>query len=260
MTGTSFAGAFETKLGMKPNALKDTVQSCLASLFDYRVFSYKLEHHHDDTNISKEPAFATIVMEMIDSEIAGIAFIANPLNSDHDEMVLDSSCGLGESVVVDGGVHADQYVYDKIENKIIEQSIGKKTQEKRMSKSGSIDTVAVDEDCQVQSSLTNEQVSELAKLILLVEETYGMPMDVEWAFMRSKTSPDTKSLELKLLQAQPITMLHCIDDFMMTNPGEPRILYYDYNITSDATTTTPFTTMDMKLYSTKMSSILMGIF
>ena len=29
-------------------------------------------------------------MEMIDSQIAGVAFSANPLNSDRDELVIDS--------------------------------------------------------------------------------------------------------------------------------------------------------------------------
>ena len=34
--------------------------------------------------------FGVIVMEMIDSQIAGVAFTANPLNSDRDELVIDS--------------------------------------------------------------------------------------------------------------------------------------------------------------------------
>ena len=255
-TGASFAGAFDTKLGVTPDALEEAVRSCLASLFDSRVFSYKSKRQN---RVGVEvPSFAVVVMEMVDSEIAGVAFSANPLNSDRDEMVVDSSWGLGESVV-DGSVPADRYVYDKIQNTLIEQTIGTKTHEKRLSskKTGGVETRVVEEARQQQSSLTKEQVSELARLVMLVEEVYGMPMDVEWAFTRSKTSQSF--LELKLLQARPITTLHYIDDFMMTKPGEPRMLYYDYNIVSDATTTTPFTTMDMKLYS-KMSSLLMGIF
>jgi len=42
---------------------------------------------------------------------------------------------------------------------------------------------------------------------------------------------------------------------MMTPPGNPRVLYYDYNIASEATTTSPFTHMDLQVYSD-----LFGIF
>ena len=48
------------------------------------------------------------------------------------------------------------------------------------------------------------------------------------------------SNQLTLLQARPITTLFCLDDKMITGPGERRILYYDFNIASEDTTTTPF--------------------
>ena len=70
------------------------------------------------------------------------------------------------------------------------------------------------------------------------------PMDVEFAFQQGGNS-------LQLLQARPITTLFDIDEDMMTSPGEKRILYYDFNIASEATTTTPFTHMDMQLYICK---------
>jgi len=195
-------------------------------------------------------------MEMVDSDIANVAFSANPLNSDRDEMVVDSSWGLGESVV-DGSVHADRYVYDRIANTTIERTIGKKDKEKRLSQDGGVELLAVVDDRQLQSSLTDDQVSQIAKLVALVEETYKTPMDVEWAFV-TEPSSGPKQLAVKLLQARPITTLFTLDEFMMTKPGEKRMLYYDFNIASEATTTTPFTHMDMKLY-TKMSSLMMGI-
>ena len=68
-----------------------------------------------------------------------------------------------------------------------------------------------------------------------------MPMDVEWAH--------TQDGELKLLQARPITTLYPLDEAMLTPPGERRRLYYDYNIASEATTTAPFTHMDLMAYS-----------
>ncbi|KAL7533134.1 hypothetical protein ACHAWF_004355 [Thalassiosira exigua] len=64
--------------------------------------------------------------------------------------------------------------------------------------------------------------------------------------------------ELVLLQARPIKTLFWLDKNMMTEPGEQKILYYGYNIASEATTTTPFWHMDMTLYC-RLMNISMGL-
>jgi pyruvate,water dikinase len=203
-------------------------------------------------------SFAVVIMEMVDSTKAGVAFSANLLNSDRDELVVDSSFGLGESVV-DGSVSADRYIYDKMQQKVLEKQIGTKTQEKRLRSNGGIETVEIPEAKQNEGSLTDQQLHEVAKLVCIVEKEYGMPMDVEWAYTKGDSSDNSinSTLQLKLLQARPIPTLFCIDDSMMTKPGEKRTLYYDYNIVADATTTAPFTNMDMEFYGWA-SSAMMG--
>ena len=257
-THASFAGAFETKLGVSPDALEEAVRTCFSSMFDERVFRYALFHSDGEDGQSKDLrsgeqlAFAVVVMEMVDSCVAGVAFSANPLNSDRDELVIDSSWGLGESVV-DGSVEADRFIYCKVNKTILERNIGKKTLEKRLNvTNGGVDTTTIDDEAkQSQSSLDEDQILELSNLVTIVEEQYGTPMDIEFAIQQGGNS-------LKLLQARPITTLFYIDEDMMTNAGEKRILYYDFNIASEATTTTPFTHMDMQLY-TRMSSLMMGV-
>lgn len=235
--GASFAGVFETKLGVTADHLESAVRDCFASVFDHRVFKYAGVH---------KPAFAAVVMEMVDSYVAGVAFSANPLNSDLDEIMVDSSWGLGESVV-DGSVVADRFLWDKIKQQIVEKTVGSKKQERRLDKNGGVQILPVEETRQAQCTLSSTQLVELTSLVSLVEKTYGIPMDTEWAY--------TESGDLKLLQARPITTLHPLDPQMMTPPGNPRVLYYDYNIASEATTTSPFTHMDLQVYSD-----LFGIF
>jgi len=266
-TGASFAGAFETKLGIAANfdSLEKAIRDCFASLWDYRVFHYKqLNSINDSTTIFNKTGFAVVVMEMIDSIIAGVAFSANPLNSDRDELVIDSSWGLGESVV-DGSVTADRYIVDKINKspyKVIKETIGTKGVEKRL---GSVDgdggvielTIQQGDERRTKSSLSHPQLQQLTKLVCLVEDTYGMPVDIEWAFIEGINNTNSNELELKLLQARPITTLFTVDDKMMTNPGEKRVLYFDGNIISEATTTSPFTTLDLDIYC-KFSILLTG--
>eukprot|EP00928_Gymnodinium_smaydae_P043420 TRINITY_DN29092_c0_g1_i2.p1 TRINITY_DN29092_c0_g1~~TRINITY_DN29092_c0_g1_i2.p1 ORF type:complete len:919 (-),score=113.21 TRINITY_DN29092_c0_g1_i2:86-2842(-) len=237
---TSFAGVFETKLGVTPASLEQNVRECFASVFDHRVFSYAGVH---------KPAFAAVVMEMVDSYTAGVAFSANPLNSDLDEMLVDSSWGLGESVV-DGSVVADRIIWDKVNSKLIEKSIGSKKQERRLRKDGGVDVRPVEDDRQRLSTLSDEQVKQLANLVSSVEKAYGMPMDTEWAH--------TEDGDLKILQARPITTIHPLDTRMITAPGQKRVLYYDFNVASEATTTSPFTPMDIDPYN-KLLGCSMGI-
>ena len=266
-TDMSYAGMFETELGVSSRNLEVAVRRCFASKFDVRVFLYMRASHDDGETeedgddeqknqnydaSDKAGGFAVVVMEMVDAITAGVAFSANPLNSDRDECVVDSSYGLGVSVV-DGSVTADRYVYDKVTKKMVQQIVGSKTEEKRLClvEGGGVQTITI-EDVARQSahSLSKEQLEELVKLVEAVEHAYGIPIDVEWAY--------TESNQLMLLQARPITTLFCLDDNMMTAAGERRILYYDFNIASEATTTTPFTHMDMTLYC-RMANVFMGI-
>ena len=178
--------------------------------------------------------------------------LANPLNSDRDECVVDSSYGLGASVV-DGSVTADRFVYDKIAKKMVQQIIGSKKMEQRLClvEGGGVRSISIDDVArQNAQSLSMEQLNELVKLVEAVEKAYEVPIDIEWAY--------TETNQLMLLQARPITTLFCLDDNMMTEAGERRILYYDFNIASEATTTTPFTHMDMTLYD-RWANPMLGI-
>ena len=246
----SYAGMFETKLGVTSSKLEWAVRHCFASKFDYRVVSYTCNDGKDEGSGYANDGFALVVMEMIDSVIAGAAFTANPLNSDRDECVVDSSWGLGESVV-DGSVTADRFIYDKVQDKMIDKIIGNKKVERRLNlaEGGGVDTIAIDDDDRQNAcSLADEQLKDLVRLTCIVEKEYDMPMDVEWGI--------TSSSQLVLLQARPITTLFYVDPNMMTEPGERRILYYDSNVIADATTTNPFTHLDMSLYC--RASVVIG--
>ncbi|KNC79273.1 hypothetical protein, variant [Sphaeroforma arctica JP610] len=179
-------------------------------------------------------------MEMVEPSKAGVAFSANPLNSDLDEMVVDSSWGLGESVV-DGSIMADRFIWDKLGSVVLETKIGNKERERRVCASGGgVEELQVSEERAGQTTLSEDELLSLAKLVSSVEAAYGKPVDVEWAY--------TQQGELKLLQARPITTIFPLDPAMLTKPGEPRRLYFDFHIASDATTIHPFTHMDLDAY------------
>ena len=227
----SFAGVFKTKLGVVADTLEDALRECFGSVFDQRALKYG--------GAACQTGFAAVVMEMVEPEKAGVAFSANPLNSDLDEMLVDSSWGLGESVV-DGSVVADRFLWDKLGSAVLETTIGSKEIERRLRRDGGVKILPVSDERRKQPTLSQEELAGLAHLVSRVEATFGKPMDIEWAY-------SVQGL-LRLLQARPITTIFPLDPGMLTGPNERRVLYFDFHIASDATTTQPFTHMDLDAY------------
>ncbi|MEM1128397.1 MAG: PEP/pyruvate-binding domain-containing protein [Bacteroidota bacterium] len=95
----SFAGGYETRLGVRPEQLDEAVRACFASSLDVRVLLYKHERGFD----VGAPRLSVIVQRQLDSQIAGVGFSLNPLTNDYDEVVINANWGLGTSVV-DGQV------------------------------------------------------------------------------------------------------------------------------------------------------------
>ena len=66
-----------------------------------------------------------LVQQMVPADVAGVAFSANPINNNRDEVVINMSWGLGESIV-GGTVTPDTYVVDKGELSVKERQIAEK--------------------------------------------------------------------------------------------------------------------------------------
>ena len=121
LASASFAGGYETRLGVRLESLDDAVRLCFASSLDERVLVYKAEQDFDVLC----PRIAVVVQQQIDSEVSGVGFSLNPLTNDYDEAVIEANWGLGESVVA-GLASPDHFVVDKVSAKLIEKKLGAK--------------------------------------------------------------------------------------------------------------------------------------
>lgn len=210
LDGASFAGGYETTLGVTPRMLEKALRNSFVSCLDYRIFIYKREKGFD---VGK-PSISIIVQEQLDAESSGVAFSLNPLNNSYDEAVINSNFGLGETVVA-GQVTPDHFVVDKISQKILEEKISEKTTTILLKAKGGTN---LSKRKSKQSSLSRGQVLEVTKLVTEVEKVFGKPMDIEWAYSRGR---------LYLLQARPITAYFPLPPEMITQPGEQKYLYWD---------------------------------
>ena len=65
--------------------------------------------------------------------------------------------------------------------------------EKRLGKQdgGVVEYIIPEDDKRrTKSSLLPDQLEELTKLVCLVEKSYGIPMDIEWAFIERSSATD----------------------------------------------------------------------
>lgn len=209
LEGASFAGGYETSLGVTVAAIADAVRHSFTSSFDERVFLYKKEHGFR----LDQPRIAVIVQQQVDADSAGVAFSLNPLNNCYDEAVINANHGLGESVVA-GEADPDVFIVDKLKREIIETRIGSKQTVVRLNAQGG--TTQSTQGNSGEASITPPQVLELTALLTKVEAYYQKPVDIEWAIEDGR---------LYLLQARPITTYLPLPEEMVTAPGQPRRLY-----------------------------------
>lgn len=193
LPSASFAGQQDTFLNIvgEDNVLI-AVRKAWASLFNARAIFYRRKQNFPINNVK----IAIVVQKMVNSEISGIMFSANPVSSNRDEVVIEAGYGLGEAIV-SGSVTPDTYVYSKSQKKIIDKSISKQTWKYVKSTVGD-KKVDVEQSIQEVQKLNEDKIIELAKIGLNIESHYKKPQDMEWALEDNK---------LYIVQSRPITTL-----------------------------------------------------
>ncbi len=209
LEGASFAGGYETTLGVTAGGIEVAVRHAFTSSLDERVFLYKREHGFALTT----PRIAVIIQRQVDADAAGVAFSLNPLNNCYDEAVINANHGLGESVVA-GETEPDLFVVDKPTRRILEVKVGSKRMVIQLNPAGG--TEKFHREDYPQTAITREQALALTDLVSTVEAHYQKPMDIEWAIAKEKVF---------LLQARPITTYLPLPEEMITPPGAPKHLY-----------------------------------
>ena len=91
----SFAGQFDTFLGVAENELQEKIDLCMASVSNEGAAEYLKQRE-----IGKDIKMSVIVQKMIDADLAGIMFTANPQGI-MNECVITVGKGTGDKVVSD---------------------------------------------------------------------------------------------------------------------------------------------------------------
>jgi pyruvate,water dikinase len=202
----SFAGQQETFLNVRGlDHLVDALHQVFASLFNDRAIAYREHQGFEHRQVALSAGIQTMVRS--DVGASGVIFTLDTESGFRDAVFITSSYGLGETVV-QGAVNPDEfYVYKPSlrngHHPILRKNLGGKaikmvySDDRRPGKT--VETVDVDDADAHVFSLSDDEIIELAKMAVTIEEHYQRPMDIEWG----KDGNDGK---LYILQARPETV------------------------------------------------------
>ncbi len=202
----SFAGQQETFLNVKGiDNILVAIKTVFASLYNDRAISYRVHSDFDHSAV----ALSAGIQRMVRSDVgaSGVMFTIDTESGFSDAVFITSSYGLGEAVV-QGAVNPDEfYVYKPAlragRPAILKRGLGSKATKMVYTDDSTVgrstEFVPVDEAERSRLSLTDDDVAELARHALTLEEHYGRPMDIEWG-------KDGVDGGLFILQARPETV------------------------------------------------------
>ena len=196
----SFAGQAESYLNIITlEEILKNIKNCWSSLFSSNALLYLLQMRKNNVKISlNELQMAVIIQKMIKPQVSGVLFTINVINNDIDEMLINSTWGLGETIT-SNLIIPDMIILNKNNFNIIKNVIGEKEKTSILNPEGS-STILIPTKQKLQEicSLNESQLFKLYKLGLKLEKRLKYPQDIEWAIEDQK---------IYTLQSRPITTL-----------------------------------------------------
>ena len=205
----SFAGQQETFLNVR--GIDDVllaIREVFASLYNDRAIAYRVHHDFEHAEVALSAGVQKIVRSDLGS--SGVMFTVDTESGFDQAVFITSAYGLGEGVV-QGAVNPDEfYVYKpglrEDRPAILKRQVGEKATKMVYAHGRQAPTIGrtvefidVAPADRTRLSLTDQQVTDLARQALLIEEHYGRPMDIEWGL-------DGADGSLYILQARPETV------------------------------------------------------
>jgi len=184
--GSSFAGQFESFLGIESEAdFLTAVRSCWGALWVTRALRYMATHDIDPA----ETAMAVLVQPLVTARASG----GGLSQSADDNMILSATWGLG-SAIAQGEVTPDRYELTR-DGQLLNVTPGRKDHQVGCIHRAEPAPQAVPHALIAKPCLSQQQASELGRLLRSVEDLMGMPVEIEWAMDHTG---------FQLLQARPL--------------------------------------------------------
>ncbi|MFN4021581.1 MAG: phosphoenolpyruvate synthase [Hydrogenophilus thermoluteolus] len=201
----SFAGQQETLLNVRGiENILHAIKEVFASLYNDRAIAYRVHKGFRHAEV----ALSAGVQRMVRSDVgaSGVMFTLDTESGFRDVVFITASYGLGE-MVVQGAVNPDEFYVHKptlAQGKpaIIRRSLGSKLIKMVFTtpgEEGRVKEVDTTPEERNRFCISDEDILELARYALIIEQHYGRPMDIEWG-------KDGIEGKIYILQARPETV------------------------------------------------------
>ena len=221
----SFAGQQESFLNIHGyENILHAIKEVFASLYNDRAIAYRVHKGFAHAEVALSAGVQRMVRS--DTGASGVMFSLDTESGFKEVVFITASYGLGETVV-QGAVNPDEFYVHKAtlaqgRPAVIRRNLGSKlikmvfTDTNQAGKS--VRTLDVPEADRNRFSLNDEDVLELARYAVIIEQHYGRPMDIEWG----KDGEDGK---LYILQARPETVksrqsAHVLEKYRLKQYGK----------------------------------------
>jgi pyruvate,water dikinase len=202
----SFAGQQETFLNIQgADNLIDAVKRCFASLYNDRAIAYRVHNGFEHEVV----ALSAGIQRMVRSDMgaAGVMFTLDTESGFRDVVFINAAYGLGETVV-QGSVNPDEYYVHKPALKAGKRAVVRKKLGDKATRMVFASEAIAERSTRVEDvppalrhrfAIDDDELLELARYAMTIEEHYGRPMDIEWG-------RDGLDGKLYILQARPETV------------------------------------------------------
>lgn len=192
--GLSFAGQYLSSLNVPPEQILQTYKIILGSLYTPRAISYRLHKGIRD----EDQAMAVACLRMVEAKASGVAYSRNPSDTEDHRIWISAVWGLGP-YAVGGVITPDTYLVERSrENPQVETRVSSKPVMLACRPEGGLRELPVQEALVQAPCLSTEQVRDLARYALLLEEHFRGPQDIEWALDQEG--------RLLILQCRPLAL------------------------------------------------------
>lgn len=193
---TSFAGVFESFIGIRFEHLAQRLKECYACMYSEHAFEYAQQNGISLSTVQ----MAVIIQPLVSAKASGVAFTCESETGCDKNVVIQSAFGLGEAIV-SGELSPDTYIINKWTGSIIKKSIPRKpfryiTGDAR---SNQIGMVREDNEPNIacSQSLSDKQALHLFQSIIRLHSDYGRHADIEWVLKEDG--------QFALVQVRPLT-------------------------------------------------------
>ncbi len=174
----SFAGQYESILGVAPEEAGQAWRRVIASKYSARAVAYRVRYGLADS----ETPMAVLVLAMVRARASGVVYSLDPAPAERPRIGVYAVRGLGESLV-DGSTLPDMFYLSRPDNPALVKSVIQSSVQEGVAG-------------RPMAVLDRVSVKTLADWGLVLERLFGCPQDVEWA--------QDEDGELYVIQSRPL--------------------------------------------------------